>query len=92
MESIEFTSRDASEDDGPTQLEVFAENYAAGQAAIEELALLKPILALAISKLSNDKKQLKLSLSDQLKLGTEWDLQMKREEKSGALVFRSVKA
>lgn len=61
----------------------------AGQAAIEELRTLKPILARAISQLP--KRQFKLSLSDQGNLD-EWDLQMKREEQSGALVFRAVKA
>lgn len=60
-----------------------------GQAAIEELRILKPVLARAISKLP--KRQFKLSLSDQGNLD-EWDLQMKREEQSGALVFRAVKA
>lgn len=73
------------------QIEQLAIRYAEGQAAIEELALLKPILAFAISKLSNDKKQLKLSLTDQANLG-EWDLQMKQESKSGAILFRAVKA
>lgn len=60
-----------------------------GQAAIEELRILKPVLARAISKLP--KRQFKLSLSDQGNLD-EWDLQMKREEQSGSLVFRAVKA
>lgn len=69
--------------------EQWQQNYIAGQAAVEELALLKPILALAISKLP--KKQLKLSLTDQTKLD-EWDLQMKKESLSGAVVFRAVKA
>lgn len=72
----------------PTSWETLAQNYAAGQAAIEELALLKPILALAISKL--DKQQLKLSLTDQANLG-DLDLQMKQESKSGAIVFRAVR-
>jgi hypothetical protein len=60
-----------------------------GQAAIEELALLKPILALAISKLP--KQQLKLSLTDQTRL-SDLDLQVKKEEKSGAILLRAVKA
>lgn len=60
-----------------------------GQAAIEELALLKPILALAINKLPT--QQLKLSLTDQAHLG-ELDLQMKQESKSGAIWLRAVKA
>jgi hypothetical protein len=68
---------------------VFAQNYALGQAAIEELKLLKPVLALAISKLP--KQQLKLSLSEQATIG-ELALQMKHEEKSGAILFRAVKA
>jgi hypothetical protein len=59
-----------------------------GQAAIEELNTLKPVLALAISKLP--KQQLKISLSEQAKLN-ELGLQMKREEKSGAVLLRSVK-
>lgn len=77
------------EEDGPSQLEVFAQNYAAGQAAIEELELLKPVLAYAISKL--DRKQLKVSLSEQGALVNDWALQMK-QEKNGAIVFRAVKA
>lgn len=71
------------------QLTIFAENYAAGQAAIEELAMLKPILALAISKLP--KKQLKLGLFEQAAAKIDWDLQFKAES-SGAIVFRAVKA
>lgn len=81
-----------TEEDNPTDVwEQLQQNLIMGQAAIEELALLKPILALAISRLSNDKKQLKVSLTDQANLG-EWDLQMKQETKSGAIVFRAVKA
>jgi hypothetical protein len=72
------------------RLKSFAENYALGQEAIAELALLKPVLAYAISKL--DRKQLKVSLSEQGSLVNDWDLQMKQEPKSGAIVFRSVKA
>jgi hypothetical protein len=75
--------------DSTGQLEVFAQNYAAGQAAIEELALLKPILALAISRAP--KQQLKISLTDQARL-SDWDIQMKQESKSGAIIFRAVKA
>jgi hypothetical protein len=60
-----------------------------GAAAIEELRTLKPVLARAISQLP--KRQFKLSLSDQGNLD-EWALQAKREEKSGAIVFRAVKA
>ena len=58
------------------------------QEALKELELLKPVLALAISKLP--KQQLKLSLKEQTTIG-ELALQMKQEA-SGALVFRSVKA
>ena len=83
---IEF---DDEEQDNVSQLEVFAHNYKLGQDAIEELALLKPVLALAISKLP--KKQLKLSLSDMATLH-ELDLQYKAEGKSGAIMFRAVKA
>jgi hypothetical protein len=59
------------------------------QEALKELALLKPVLALAISKLP--KQQLKLSLTEQATIG-ELALQMKHEEKSGAILFRAVKA
>lgn len=71
------------------RMEAFAANYALGREALEELRVLKPVLALAISKLP--KKQLKLSLTDQAKLD-ELEVQFKQEEKSGALVFRAVKA
>lgn len=71
----------------PASWEQLQQNYILGRAAVEELALLKPILALAISKLP--KQQLKVSLTDQSNLG-DLDLQMKQES-SGALVFRSVK-
>lgn len=57
------------------------------QEALKELELLKPVLALAISKLP--KKQLKMSLTEQSSLG-DLDLQMKQES-SGAIVFRAVK-
>lgn len=70
-----------------SQLEAFAHNYALGQAAIEELEKLKPILALAISKLP--KQQLKVSLTDMAEFGT-IDMQMKMESKSGAILFRAV--
>jgi hypothetical protein len=59
------------------------------QEALKELALLKPVLAQAISKLP--KQQLKLSLKEQATIG-ELALQMKHEEKSGAILFRAVKA
>lgn len=79
------------EDNNWDQIETLAHNYAAGQAALQELAILKPVLALAISKLP--KQQLKLSLTDQAKLDKpELELQMKQESKSGALLFRVVKA
>ena len=71
------------------RLHSFAENYALGQAAIAELELLKPVLALAISKLP--KQQLKLTLKEQTTIG-EFALQMKQEEKSGAILFRAVKS
>jgi hypothetical protein len=60
-----------------------------GQAALAELSVLKPVLALAISKLP--KQQLKLSLEQQAKMD-ELEVQMKQESKSGAIVFRAVKA
>jgi hypothetical protein len=75
--------------DSTGQIEQLATRYAEGQAAIEELKLLKPVLALAISKLP--KQQLKLSLREQATIG-ELALQMKHEEKSGAILFRAVKA
>lgn len=87
MESIEFTARNEEVESSPVW-EQLQRNLIMGQAAIEELELLKPILALAISKLP--KQQLKLSLTDQSNLG-DLDLQMKQES-SGAIVFRSVKA
>lgn len=58
------------------------------QEALKELELLKPVLALAISKLP--KSQLKLTLKEQTTVG-EFALQMKQES-SGAIVFRAVKA
>ena len=76
-------------EDNISQIEALAQNYALGQAAIAELELLKPILALAISKLP--KQQLKLTLTEQSNL-SDLDLQMKQEEKSGAIVFRAVKS
>ena len=70
-------------------IEELTRQFAEGQAAIQELALLKPTLALALSKLP--KKQIKLSLTDQTTLG-DYELQAKREEKSGAILLRAVKA
>ena len=75
-------------EDNISQIERLAENYALGQAAIEELAMLKPILALALYNLP--KQQLKVTLTDQANLG-KLDLQMKAET-SGALVFRAVRS
>mgnify|MGYP003574934858 CR=1 FL=1 len=63
-------------------------DFAEGQAAIQELALLKPTLALALSKLP--KQQLKLSLTDQTSLG-DYELQAKREQ-NGSIVLRAVKS
>lgn len=73
----------------PRNLEELTRQYAEGQAAIQELALLKPLLAHIIATLP--KQQVKLSLSDQTKLG-EFALQAKREEKSGSILFRAVKS
>lgn len=72
-----------------SELEEVKEALAVGVAAINELKLLKPILALAISRAP--KQQLKLSLTDQTRL-SDWDIQAKQESKSGAIVFRAVKA
>ena len=74
-------------EDSISQIEALAQNYALGQAAIEELAQLKPLFAWAVSCLP--RQQLKLSLSEQARLG-EFDFQFKAES-SGAIVFRSVK-
>ena len=71
-----------------TQLEEFFEAYQEGQAAIQELATLKGVLALAIDKLP--KKQIRVSLSEQAHL-QELDVQYKVEG-NGSLVIRSVKA
>ena len=57
------------------------------QEALKELELLKPVLALAISKLP--KQQLKLTLKEQTTIG-ELALQMKQET-NGAILFRAVK-
>lgn len=78
------------EADSISQLEAMAKNYAIGQAAVEELKVLKPILARAISQLP--KRQLKLSITQQTTDLSEWELQAKTESASGALVFRAVKA
>ena len=59
-----------------------------GQAAVAELAQLKPLFAWAVSCLPG--KQLKISLSEQTRLG-ELDLQFKAES-SGTIVFRAVKS
>lgn len=59
-----------------------------GAAAIEELEVAKAILAFAIDKLP--KKQLKITLSEQARL-SELVLQQKQEN-SGAILFRAVKA
>lgn len=76
--------------DSEGRLEQFAQDYAQAKADQAELETAKQVLALALSKL--DRKQLKISLTDQAKLGTEWAVQMKREEKSGAVLFRAVKS
>lgn len=62
-----------------------AEALEQGQAAIEELALLKPTLALAISKLP--KSQIKVD--QHAELGA-WKLEAKSES-NGAIVLRAVK-
>ena len=76
-----------------TNEELSAESHALlealteGQAAIQELALLKPTLALAISKL--EKKQIKVGPHSEL---GQWALQAKQEQDGMAIVFRAVKA
>lgn len=70
-------------------LDAMKETLAIAVAAHQELALLKPVLAFAISKLP--KQQLKLTLTEQATIG-ELALQMKHEGKSGAILFRAVKA
>jgi hypothetical protein len=62
-----------------------AEALSQGQAAVQELALLKPALALAISKLPL--KQLKI---DSFSEFGEWELQMKKDN-NGAIYIRAVK-
>lgn len=74
----------------PSQLEEFFGDYVQAKADQAELETAKQVLAFAISKL--ERKQLKVSLTDQAKLGTEWALQMKKESQSGAIVFRAVKS
>lgn len=73
----------------PSQMEKFFQDYIQAKADQAELETARQVLALALSKL--DKKQLKITLSDQARLGTEWDLQMKRESQSGSVLFRAVK-
>lgn len=63
-----------------------AEALSQGQAAVQELALLKPTLALAISKLP--RKQIRID--NHAEFG-EWELQVKKEA-SGAIIIRAVKA
>lgn len=60
---------------------------ATGQAAIEELNLLKPIFALALSKLP--KKQLHVTLEQQATLGEQFAMQAKSDG-NGGIILRSV--
>lgn len=71
------------------KIEVDIHTLLEGQAAIAELEIAKGVLAFAISKLP--KQQLKLSLKEQTTLH-ELALQQKLESKSGAILFRAVKA
>lgn len=73
----------------PKMTETFEQLTAAlqqGQAAVQELAMLKPALALAISKLP--RKQLKIDAHAEL---GEWMLQGKTEG-NGATILRAVRA
>lgn len=88
---VSYTDDNIRPWDNNGQLEKFFLDYTQAKADQAELETAKQVLAFAISKLSNDQKQLKLTLTDQAKLG-EWALQMKKESQSGAILFRAVKS
>ena len=90
MTSSQFEHDNLTPENAPSNLEQFFQDYAQAKSDQAELETAKQVLALALSKL--DKKQLKVSLTDQAKLGTEWALQMKQESLSGSILFRAVKA
>lgn len=73
----------------PNAIEELLTDYQQAKADQAELENAKHVLALAISRLP--KQQLKVSLTDMAHFG-ELDLQMKRESKSGAILFRTSKA
>lgn len=75
------------EPEGYTYAEQLGSALANGQAAIEELNLLKPILALALSKLP--KKQLHVTLSEHATLGEKFAMQAKADG-NGGIILRSV--
>lgn len=64
-----------------THLEDLGKALANGQAAIEELNLLKPIFALALSKLP--KRSLHVRLEDQATLGERFAMEAKSDGKGG---------
>jgi hypothetical protein len=70
-----------------TQLEELGKALANGQAAIEELNLLKPVFALALSKL--EKRQLHVRLEELATLGEKFTMQAKSDGKGG-IILRSV--
>jgi hypothetical protein len=84
-----FETDDVYPDATGSAVEQLAQDYAEAKADQAELESLRPVLALAISKLP--RQTLKVSLSDRAKFG-ELALQMKVESKSGAILFRAVKA
>lgn len=89
INTSQFENNNITPDPEGSAIEQLARDYLEAKADQEELEkVLRPILALAISRLPQ--KQLKVSLADQAKLG-ELDLQMKVESKSGAVWFRAVK-
>lgn len=68
-------------------LQEMIQQFSEGQAAIQELELLKPVLALVIAKYADG--EVEISLTEQAQLGDVYALQVRANER-GAIQLRAV--
>lgn len=73
--------------DHPSTLQDMIQQFSEGQAAIQELELLKPVLALVIAKYADG--EVEISLTEQAQLGDVYALQVRANER-GAIQLRAV--